>query len=367
MATQILVSTRKGLFTITRRGRGTWRLAEPDFLAVPVTMALQDPRDGAVYAGLDHGHFGVKLHRRTGRRWQEIGVPVYPQLPKGKVEKEANGRPWPRTLRMVWSLEIDPRRPGALWCGTIPGGLFHSADRGRSWQLVTGLWNHKGRRKWSGGGYDTPGIHSICVDPRGADTVTVAVSCGGVWRTEDGGARWRNVAHGMRSDYLPPARAFEVDAQDPHRVVQCKAAPDRFWCQHHNGIFRTQRDGTWREIKAKAPSLFGFACAVHPDDPDTAWFVPAQKDEYRVPVDGRMVVTRTRDGGRSFEVLGKGLPQQHAYDLVYRHGLDLAADGTTLAMGSTSGHLWVSEDGGDRWREIGGNLPPIYAVRFAED
>jgi photosystem II stability/assembly factor-like uncharacterized protein len=115
----------------------------------------------------------------------------------------------------------------------------------------------------------------------------------------------------------------------------------------------------------KAPlSSFGFAVAVHPQDADTAWFVPAVKDEKRVPVDGALVVNRTRDGGRSFETLRWGLPQQHAYDLVYRHGLDVAADGRSLLMGSTSGGLWATQDAGDSWQTVSLNLPPIFAVRF---
>jgi hypothetical protein len=166
---------------------------------------------------------------------------------------------------------------------------------------------------------------------------------------------------------MPKEQQLDPDIQDPHRLAQCKAEPQRIWCQHHNGIFRTQQNGEpWRELKAKAPSRFGFAVAAHAEDPDTAWFVPAEKDECRVPKDGRMVVLRTSDGGRSFEVLTAGLPQQHAYDLVYRHGLDVAADGRSLAMGSTSGRLWLSEDGGAEWREFAANLPPIFAVRWVE-
>jgi len=368
LATELLVATKKGLFTFRRAGKGSWRAAAPEFLAVPVTMVLQDPRDGAVYAGLDHGHFGVKVHRRDGRRWSEVTAPAMPPAGKlrGKpvVEKDGFGRPWPRKLKLIWSLEIDTAQKGALWCGTIPGALFRSTDRGASWTWNESLWQQKGRRKWFGGGYDTPGIHSICVDPRDANTVHVGVSCGGVWRTDDGGSRWRNVAHGMRATFVPGKKGLDPDVQDPHRVVQCAAAPDRLWSQHHCGIFRTDRGGPWREIKAKAPSRFGFACAVHPQDPDCAWFVPAQKDECRVPVDGALVVTRTRDGGRTLEVLQRGLPQQGAYDLVYRHGMDVSADGRQLAMGSTTGGLWVSEDGGKGWSELSAHLPPVYAVRF---
>ena len=33
-------------------------------------------------------------------------------------------------------------------------------------------------------------------------------------------------------------------------------------------------------------------------------------------------------------------------------------------MGSTTGHLWASDDAGDHWSAVGQHLPPIYAVRF---
>jgi photosystem II stability/assembly factor-like uncharacterized protein len=104
---------------------------------------------------------------------------------------------------------------------------------------------------------------------------------------------------------------------------------------------------------------------VHPQDPDTAWFVPAVKDQKRIPVDGKLVMARTRDGGKSFEVLRNGLPQEHAYDLVFRHALDVDGTGERLAFGSTTGGLWTTEDGGDAWRCVSAHLPPIYCVRFA--
>jgi hypothetical protein len=113
------------------------------------------------------------------------------------------------------------------------------------------------------------------------------------------------------------------------------------------------------------PSVFGFAVVVHPEDPDTAWFVPGQKDEFRFPVDGRLVVTRTRDGGQSFEKLSNGLPQQHAYDLIYRHGMDIDASGDSIAFGSTTGNLFVTDDQGEHWHCVSHTLPPIYCVRFA--
>jgi photosystem II stability/assembly factor-like uncharacterized protein len=169
----------------------------------------------------------------------------------------------------------------------------------------------------------------------------------------------------MRAEYMPPERAYDPDVQDPHALVQCRTQPDALWVQHHNGIFRSTDGGdSWQEIEDVPVSKFGFAVAVHPHDGDTAWFVPAVKDERRIPVDGKLVVTRTRDGGRTFDVLRDGLPQEHAYDLIYRHSLDVDDTGDRLAFGSTTGSLWVSEDQGDRWECVSTHLPPIYCVRF---
>jgi photosystem II stability/assembly factor-like uncharacterized protein len=83
-----------------------------------------------------------------------------------------------------------------------------------------------------------------------------------------------------------------------------------------------------------------------------------------VPVDGRLVVTRTRDGGESWEALGRGLPDRDAYHLVYRHALDVDANGERLALASTTGSLWVSEDAGESWARVSADLPPIACVRW---
>ena len=366
MSEKAFVATRKGLFTIRRRA-GEWRVAGVAFLGDNVTLVLPDARDGAVYAALEHGHFGAKLHRSDdgGETWIECAAPAYPPEPEGG-DKLPDGKPWPWALKLVWALEAaGPAASAGLWCGTIPGGLFRSHDRGDSWQFIESLWERPERSQWFGGGADLPGIHSICVDPRDPRRVLLAVSCGGVWQTRDEGATWGLAAEGMRAEYMPPDQQGDQAIQDPHHMVMCRSQPDVLWVQHHNGIFKsTDGAASWRELTDVPPSVFGFAVAVHPDDPDTAWFVPAVKDEKRYPADGKLVVTRTRDGGKSWEVLRRGLPQEHAYDLVYRHALDVDASGRRLLFGSTTGALWVSEDQGDRFDPVNLHLPPIHAVRF---
>ena len=349
-------ATRKGLFEL-RRADGGWRVERVSFLGEPVSMLLPPQSDGRMLAALNLGHFGVKLHASddAGAHWHEVAAPAYPPQPEG-----AAGPAW--TLQQLWSLEA---AQGTVWAGTLPGGLFRSADFGQSWQLVDSLWNRAERAEWFGGGYDAPGIHSICPHPQRGGELLVGISCGGVWVSDDGGAGWRLQAGGMRAAYMPPEQADNPNTQDPHRIERCAAAPDVLWCQHHNGIWRSSDNArSWQAVADVPVSAFGFALVVHPQEPGTAWFVPAKSDECRVPVDGALVVNRTRDGGRSFETLRGGLPQQHCYDLIYRHGLALAPDGRTLLMGSTTGGLWASGDGGDRWQAVSLRLPPIYALRI---
>jgi hypothetical protein len=368
MSTRLHVATRKGLFTL-ERGVSEWAIARTSFLGDNCTLTAHDPRSGDLFAALNLGHFGVKLHRSSDRgvSWKEIAAPKYPEKPAGYVPRNpAEGKPVDWSLKLVWALEPGgASESGVLWCGTLPGGLFRSGDGGESWVLNRALWDDPRREEWFGGGADQPGIHSICVDPTDARHIKIGVSCGGVWTSRDAGESWQLTATGMRAEFMPPERQFDPNVQDPHLVVQCRTRPDVLWAQHHNGIFRST-DGaeSWQEVKDVRPSVFGFAVAVHPDDPDTAWFVPAVKDEKRYPSDGAVVVNRTRDGGRTFETLRKGLPQQNAYDLVYRHALDVDGSGECLAFGSTTGSLWISENGGDSWQELSSHLPPIHSVRF---
>ena len=333
-----------------------------------MSMVLADPRDGAVYAALDHGHFGAKLRRSAdgGDVWEEVAVPSYPEPGPGEDVRPVTGERLPWKLGKVWALEpAGPDEPGVLWCGTIPGGLFRTADGGRSWSLVETLWRHPSRAYWFGGGADRPALHSICVDPRDPRRLALGVSCGGVWASDDGGESWECRATGMRAAYMPPEQQGEPTCRT--RTGSSAAARPRT----ASGPSTTTASsgpptpGVWREIAGDAPSTFGFAVAVHPRDPDVAWFVPGISDQKRIPPGGRLAVTRTRDGGRTFDVLTAGLPQRNAYDIAYRHALDVDGRGETLAFGSTTGSLWVSEDAGDSWKAAAEHLPPVYCVRFA--
>jgi hypothetical protein len=377
MTDRAWITTRKGLVELRRGPTNAWGLHRTHFLGDPVTAVLP-PADGRpLIAALNLGHFGVKLHASDdgGDHWREVATPTYPPQPPDLAPPPRPDDPIfadlppptvvPWKLVQVWTLE---GQGPTVWAGTLPGGLFRSDDGGASWALDRGLWDEPSRSEWFGGGYDVPGLHSVCPHPQRPGELIVGISSGGAWlnpRQGAPGSAWAVRCSGLKAAYMPPERAEDPRVQDPHRIVRCAAQPEVLWCQHHNGIWRSTDNAThWVEITSAPVSNFGFAVAAHPRDPLTAWFVPAVKDERRVPVDGALVVQRTRDGGASFEVLRQGLPQRDSFDLVYRHGLDVDDRGESLLMGSTTGHLWASDDAGEHWTLALGHLPPIAGVRF---
>jgi photosystem II stability/assembly factor-like uncharacterized protein len=281
------------------------------------------------------------------------------------------------TVLKLWCIAFG--EAGSIYVGTIPGGLFVSRNDGESFELNRPLWNHDSRggdlfegegtglTHWYGtpaseGGDFAPGIHSILVDPRDHKRVLVAVSTAGVLETSDGGETWRSRNKGMLMDYLPDPSAEW--GHDPHAIALCPGQPDHIWQQNHCGVFYSS-DGAanWKKVSdTEQGAHFGFPVAVDAEDGKTAWLLPGKADMQRTTIDGRLFVARTRDGGESWEQLRKGLPQENAYDVVYRHALDNSGD--RLAFGSTTGNLYVSENRGESWSVIANNLPPIYSVRF---
>lgn len=389
MSGRILVGTRKGTFLVDKVN-GRWRPSLAGHAGMGVNFAARDPLTGTMWALLGLGHWGAKLSRSQddGKTWEDAPQITYPEgaryLHMGVPEEGSEDQiPKPlgfkdATLLKLWYMAFGPG--GRVYVGTIPGGLFVSDDGGESFELNRPLWSHEsrggdlfagdgtGKTDWFGtpaseAGEFAPGIHSISVDPRDPDRVLVAVSTAGVLETTDGGKTWRGRNKGMLNDYLPnPAAEW---GHDPHFVERSLGQPDHVWQQNHSGVFYSSDNAvTWKKVSQSEVGVhFGFPVAVDDEDGRVAWLVPGRSDFQRMAIDGGLFVARTEDGGESWQQLREGLPQENAYDVVYRHAL--ANRGGTLAFGSTTGNLYVSDNRGDRWQTIANNLPPIYSVRFA--
>ncbi len=354
----LLLGTRKGLVTYRKNGSGQWNYDRTDFLGIPVTIATIDENTGYWWALLDHGHWGCKLHRsKDGREWEELEAPKYPD---GEEIKEGK----PAATKLLWAFSNGGKdRPGTIYIGTEPGGLFKSTDNGDSFELMRGLWDQPSRKgQWFGGGRDNPGIHSILVDPADSDHIYIAISCAGTFETFDGGETWAPRNKGLRADFLPDPSS-EI-GQDPHLVEWCAADTKVMWQQNHCGIYRSDDAGAnWTDISEEnGPANFGFAVAASETDPDVAWVVPGISDVTRVAVDQSLCVCRTDDGGKTWKAFRNGLPQGSAFDITYRHALDVTGD--TLAFGTTTGNLYLSNDKGENWETISSNLPMVHSVEF---
>lgn len=382
---QILLGTRKGTF-IVERTNGAWTPRLSGHAGAGSNFVARDPNTGMLWAALGHGHWGAKLSRSKdgGKTWEDATQIKYPEgarylaPPMPGEDGEPTGPVVTKTatLLKLWMFAFGPS--GRMYVGTIPGGLFVSENGGESFELNRPLWNHdsRGGDLFSGPGSGTthwfgtpasdgefaPGIHSIIVDPKDPQHLFVAVSTAGVLESTDGGKSWHGKNCGMLNDYLPDPTAEW--GHDPHYVEICASDPKHLWQQNHSGVFYTS-DGakSWRKVSRPEVGVhFGFPIAVDADDGKTAWVVPGKADSQRMAIDGGLFVARTNDGGESWEPLRRGLPQENAYDVVYRHAL--SNHGDLLAFGSTTGNLYVSEDRGDSWINVANNLPPIYSVRF---
>src|SRR5437762_3161763 len=146
MSNRCYVATRKGLFTL-ERGASRWSIARVSFVGDNCTTVMHDPRNGELFASLNHGHFGIKMHRSRdgGATWTEIAAPKYPEKPADYVPKisPTMGKSVDWSLKLVWSLAPGGAgEKGVVWCGTLPGGLFKSQDGGDSWELNRELWDN---------------------------------------------------------------------------------------------------------------------------------------------------------------------------------------------------------------------------------
>lgn len=356
---RILIGTSKGLIIYNKAASG-WQVEQVLFKGMPVSVVYVDERDNTWWICLAHRHWGQKLHRSIdeGKNWESIRTPIYPKDAKLKSGKAA-------TLRKIWTMShAGADRPGQLYLGTEPGGLFYSRDGGLSFNLLQTLWDHPSRKdEWFGAGRDHPFIHSIVVDPRDSNHFYIAISCAGVFETKDGGKTWLPRNKGLVAAYLPNPNV-EI-GHDPHLLLVCKANPDVLWQQNHCGIFRSTNGGlNWIDVSGSDNfPYYGFALAIDHDNPDRAWVIPAVSDEVRVAVNEALCVCRTEDGGKTWQTLREGLPQQNCFDIVFRHSL--AINQNQLVFGTTTGNVFYSDDFGNNWQCLSHHLPRVDYITFA--
>ena len=369
--TVLLVATRKGAWLYHGdSARKTWRVDGPHFLGHVVSQLVLDPRDGkTLLAAAKTGHLGPTIFRSTnlGRTWQEAARP-----PAFAKAADSSGRSVDHTF---WLTPGAPSEPGVWYAGTSPQGLFRSADGGATWSPFSMINDDPQYRQWMGtvqdGTPDGPKLHSIIVDPRDTQHLYFAMSGGGVHESKDGGRTFKPLLKGL--EVVEGFDASVPSFHDPHCIRMCPTNPDRLYQQNHCGIYRIDRPSdTWVRIGKAMPKKvgdIGFPMVVHPRNDHTAWVFPMNGTTVwpRTSPDGKPAAYVTRNGGKSWQRLDKGLPKAQGWWTVKRQAMTAdARDPVGLYFGTTSGELWMSRDEGRKWICIAQHLPEIYAVDVAE-
>ncbi|MBM0238596.1 exo-alpha-sialidase [Micromonospora sp. ATA32] len=360
MATLLAIGTGKGLFLATSAdGRRSWEVSGPHFPMTGVYAVAVDKRRGTprLLAGMTSSHFGpsVATSDDLGASWREPDeAPVAFPADTGA------------TLGRVWQLTpAGPAEPDVVWAGTEPSALFRSEDGGLSFQLVRALWDHPHREQW-GAGFGGQAVHSVLPHPQDPARIVVAMSTGGVYRSDDAGASWTPGNTGIRAYFLPDE--WPEFGQCVHKVARDASNPERLYAQNHHGVYRTDDGGrSWTSIAAGLPSDFGFPMVAHPSRPGVIWTFPLVADAQRFPVDHRCRVYRSTDGGDKWEPLTVGLPEGAFYPSVLRDAM-CADDGNPAGVyfGTRSGEVYASRDEGDSWSLAAAHLPDVLCVRATE-
>jgi len=351
----LLIGTTKGLFTLDASGQ----LKNPVANGASFPSVAFDPRNRRMLAGKTSFFWGTGVIHSDdlGQTWVE------PEAPNLKFPADID-----KTITQAWQIvPAGADEPDVVYVGVEPAALFKSTDGGQSFDLVRGLWEHPHRPTWTPGGGGLC-LHTIVLDKRDPQHLTVAISTGGVYRSVDGGASWKASNSGIRADFLPEEQRFPEYGQCVHKVARDPNKPDTLFLQNHGGIYRSDDNGsTWSDIGKGVPSDFGFPMVVHPRKSDTAYVIPNGDAFNRWTPDARLRVYRTSDAGTSWDELTCGLPQKDAYITVLRDAFTAdSLDPAGLYFGTRSGELFASSDEGDTWETLAERLPPVLMVRAAQ-
>ncbi len=361
---RVLVGTRKGAFVLTSDGkRDDWAVSGPEFPGWEVYHLKGSPVDhDRLYASQSTGWFGQLIQRSDdgGQSWQPVGKEFsYDGVPG--THQWYDGTPHPWEFARVWHLEPSLTDRETVYAGVEDAALFRSDDGGEKWQELSGLRGHDTGPRWQPGAGGMC-LHTIIQDPVNQARLFAAISAAGAFRSDDSGATWRPINHGLRSEGIPDPQA-EV-GHCVHRIAMHPSRPNVLYMQKHWDVMRSDDAGdNWHEISGNLPTDFGFPISVHAHEPDTVYVVPITSDSYHFPPDGKLRVYRSRTGGNEWEPLTAGLPQQNCYVNVLRDAMDIdSLDDCGVYFGTTGGQVYASADGGDTWKAIVRDLPAVLSV-----
>jgi len=380
---RVLVGTRKGAFILTSDGRREqWNVSGPHFAGWEIYHMKGSPVDpDRIYASQTSGWFGQIIQRSDdgGQTWHQPGTPAGQPAAPGPPKSESNkfaynaaakpltthqwydGTQHPWEFKRVWHLEPSLIDADAVYAGVEDAAIFQSTDGGQNWQELPGLRGHGTGPNWQPGAGGMC-LHTIILDPKNPKRMWIAISAAGAFRTDDGGATWKPINRGLRSQYIPDPNA-EI-GHCVHHIAMNPSRPGVLFMQKHWDVMRSDNAGDhWVEVSGNLPTDFGFAIDVHAHEPETIYVVPIKSDSEHYVHEGKLRVFRSRTGGNEWEALTKGLPQKDCYVNVLRDAMAVdSLDKCGIYFGTSGGQVYASADAGDTWNPIVRDLPAVLSV-----
>ena len=324
---EVLVGTNDGVVTIQRNGAG-WTIKSRTLEGKHIHAVLFEEQSGTWFAGVNKG--GIFASEDGGKTWE--------QRDNGLTESD------------IYSLaraEVDGKV--RLFAGTEPAKLFISDDLGRSWTEKPGLRQVSTVDAWT---FPAPPhvahLKHINFEPGNPHTIFASIEVGGMLKSTDDGDTWADVTG-----------VYE----DVHRTVINPVNPERMYVTGGQGVWTTEDGGgSWSNEISKASAMGGYPdqLVFKPSDPEYMIVSAGQKSpgSWRVDHTAQSRISRSRDGGKSWEVLGGGLQDKmkHAVEAMC---IEEAGSTVQLFAGTTGGDVLWSEDGGDHWTTVIEGLAPI--------
>ncbi len=274
-----------------------------------------------------------------------------------------HGKTWERRDRGIGEREIYSLasqliagRP-RIYAGTQPAHLFYSDDLGKSWTELAGLRQVPGVEKWTFPGPPHQAhTKSITFHPKDPNIIHVAVEVGGFLRSTDGGKTWRTI-----DNINPDAHRVLISEADPNRLYG--TAPTTNCGPEVTAGFCVSADGgeNWTSMTPRDFRI-GYVDPffVHPNNAKLLFVAGAKTGPgtWRKLHTADSRVARSRDGGKTWEILSQGLPE-HIRGNIEGMAMDVWNTGYALFAGTTDGDIFYSDDEGDHWRTIIRGIGPV--------
>jgi photosystem II stability/assembly factor-like uncharacterized protein len=249
-----------------------------------------------------------------------------------------------------------PSRPYEYYFGAVGGGVWRTANAGRTWQPTFD-------------GQPIASIGAIAVAPSDRDVIYVGsgeadmrsdLSYGdGVYKSTDGGASWRNI--GLR-DSRHIGRIL-VDPRDAN-VVLVAAFGHAYGQNAERGVYRSTDGGaTWRHVLSRDPPTGAIDLCFDPGNPRIVyaalWQARRTTWSQYPPLGGPgSGLFKSVDGGVTWaELSGNGFPSED----LGRIGIAVAPGGNRVyaVVDAKEGGIFRSDDGGTRWHRTS-NDPRVW-------